>query len=277
MSIRQWHRSVNHAAAGPVSLVSARPAGSPALFIEASAYLGALALLLALALATAPIAGLWGRPAALALAIQAAGSLIVLRALPHHPAPRFGIANAITAARATLVAFIAGLALIAAGVEAPARGLAAALGWIALLGDGVDGWVARRTKLASAFGARFDMEVDAFFILVITFMLLRAGQTGAWVLAIGLARYIFVAAGWLWPVLARPLPASMRRKTVCVVTVVALLVALMPRVGPATAAAACAAGLAALAYSFAMDCLWLLRFARVPAAAPRPCPAPRTA
>ena len=37
---------------------------------------------------------------------------------------------------------------------------------VALILDGVDGKVARRTRNASAFGARFDMEVDAFLILV---------------------------------------------------------------------------------------------------------------
>ena len=38
----------------------------------------------------------------------------------------------------------------------------------ALALDGVDGQVARRTGTASELGARFDMEVDAFLILVLS-------------------------------------------------------------------------------------------------------------
>ena len=72
-----------------------------------------------------------------------------------------------------------------------------ALTAVALVLDAVDGWVARRTETASALGARFDMEVDAFLILVLSVYVARSA--GAWVLAIGAARYAFVAAGWLLP------------------------------------------------------------------------------
>ena len=63
--------------------------------------------------------------------------------------------------------------------------------------DAVDGYVARRTATVSAFGARFDMETDAFLILVLSACV--AGQWGWWVLVLGLARYLFVAAGWALP------------------------------------------------------------------------------
>jgi phosphatidylglycerophosphate synthase len=36
--------------------------------------------------------------------------------------------------------------------------------------DGLDGWLARRFGLASAYGARFDMEVDGFLILVLALL-----------------------------------------------------------------------------------------------------------
>jgi phosphatidylglycerophosphate synthase len=247
-------------------LVSVKQIGRPPLLIEASACLGVVAIVLAAALAGTPVKGLWGAPAALALMLYAAIAALVLRGLPHHaPLPRFGAANAITTARAAAVVYIAAFAMVGEQTDATLRGLAVVIGWIALLCDGIDGWAARRTNLASAFGARFDMEVDAFFILVITFMLLKEGQAPAWVLAIGFARYIFVVSGWLWPSLARPLPPSMRRKTVCVVTVIALLIALMPTVVPAVAEAVCAGSLMVLTYSFVVDCVWLLRNSRAPA------------
>ena len=42
------------------------------------------------------------------------------------------------------------------------------LATVALILDAVDGQVARRTATASPLGARFDMEVDAFLILVLS-------------------------------------------------------------------------------------------------------------
>ncbi|GAA4940924.1 hypothetical protein GCM10023238_03240 [Streptomyces heliomycini] len=39
---------------------------------------------------------------------------------------------------------------------------------VALILDGVDGKVARRTGTSTPLGARFDMEVDAFLILVLS-------------------------------------------------------------------------------------------------------------
>ncbi len=38
----------------------------------------------------------------------------------------------------------------------------------ALALDAVDGWIARRTHTVSELGARFDMEVDAFLLLVLS-------------------------------------------------------------------------------------------------------------
>jgi phosphatidylglycerophosphate synthase len=125
--------------------------------------------------------------------------------------------------------------------------------------DGVDGWLARRTRTASAFGARFDMETDALLILVLSALAWKSGKTGAWVLASGLMRYAFVAAAAIWPWLQAPLEPSRRRQTICVVQIVTLIAALLPSVGPTPASAIAAAGLAALAWSFLVDILWLWR------------------
>ena len=45
---------------------------------------------------------------------------------------------------------------------------------------------------SAAFGARFDMETDAALLLVLSLYVAR--DLGLWVLAIGLARYVFLAA-----------------------------------------------------------------------------------
>src|SRR5687767_7356864 len=65
--------------------------------------------------------------------------------------------------------------------------------------DLVDGPIARRTGRTSAFGARFDMETDAFLVLTLSVLVWRAGHAGPWVILSGLLRYAFVAAGWVVP------------------------------------------------------------------------------
>ena len=86
--------------------------------------------------------------------------------------------------------------------------------------------------MASAFGARFDMEVDAFLILVLAALAWRFDKAGVWVLASGLMRYAFVAAAWVWPWLNAPLPPSRRRQTVCVWQIGVLIGTIAPIIRP---------------------------------------------
>ena len=192
----------------------------------------------------------------------AAGVLLAVCAaiLYQWPDPRttLGPANRVTLGRAVLVALVAGAIAAPAWVQQHAAWVAA-LAAVALALDGVDGWVARRWRCASAFGARFDMELDAFLILVLCVHLLAIGKAGPWVLAIGMMRYAFVAAMRPWPWLERPLPESRRRKWVCVWQVASLLLCLLPAVGGAPATALLALALALLAWSFAVDVRWLHR------------------
>ena len=167
----------------------------------------------------------------------------------HHPYATFGAANYVTTLRAGLT-----LLLAAAAFLDPSPRLGWVAGWtagiVAAL-DGVDGWLARRTGMPSAFGARFDMETDAALLLVLSVLVSRLDKAGAWVLLIGLMRYVFVAAGWLLPWLAGPLMPTLRGKTVAVVQMVTLAIALvLPR---PMASAATGAALALLAWSFAVD------------------------
>jgi phosphatidylglycerophosphate synthase len=179
----------------------------------------------------------------------------------NHPHPRLGIANRITLARAGVACLIAGRALDPAPLGTAERWTLVALAGAALLLDGTDGWAARRQGLASAFGARFDMEIDAFAIAVLAITAVKAGAVPCWVLAIGAMRYLYVGAGRLFPVLRRPPPpcafADRRRKAVAVVQSVALLCSLAPTTAPSWAAAVCALALVMLAYSFTADIVML--------------------
>ncbi|PAU76854.1 CDP-alcohol phosphatidyltransferase family protein [Halomonas salipaludis] len=171
---------------------------------------------------------------------------------------RFGWANRVTLLRGTLIALLAG-SLWWPTLWQQHTVVLAGIAGAALLLDGIDGWVARRTGSISAFGARFDMELDAGFILLLCLALLVVGKVGAWVLLIGGMRYAFVVSGRLWPWLRSPLQESLRRKAVCVVQVVALMVALLPSVSAMLASLMTALALLLLSLSFAVDVAWLYR------------------
>ena len=171
----------------------------------------------------------------------------------------FGLANTVTLARSGMIAVLLGFAATTASPESPLWWLAVALAATALLLDGVDGWIARRSGRVTAFGARFDMEVDAAFALVAALVLWQADKTGAWVLLVGSLRYLFMLAGFLYAPLRRPLPASQRRRAVCALQGALFCAALAPIVSPMAAAILVAMALAATALSFAADLVWLWR------------------
>ncbi|HPF58831.1 MAG TPA: CDP-alcohol phosphatidyltransferase family protein [Candidatus Competibacteraceae bacterium] len=194
------------------------------------------------------------------------GQLLVLaQFLPQHqPLTYFGAANAVTLVRAGITALFAGL------IGQPA--LTPKLAWImtalataALILDGLDGWLARRCGTQSLFGARFDMEVDAFFILILTVLAWQSGKAGVWVILSGALRYGFVLLGYALPWLNQPLPPSRRRQTVCVIQTVVLVLCLTPPLIPPMSTVLAAAALGLLALSFAVDMAWLWRRNHLPA------------
>jgi phosphatidylglycerophosphate synthase len=185
----------------------------------------------------------------------------------YHPHARLGAANRITLVRAAIACLIAARAVEPASLAVPERWLLVTVGAAGLMLDGIDGWAARRQGLASAFGARFDMEVDAFAILVLAIIVVKAEAASWWALTIGAMRYLYLTAGVVLPLLRRPLPprpvADRRRKTVAVIQSVALLIALAPAVSQGWAAGICATALGLLAYSFAADIVILLSARRI--------------
>ena len=185
-------------------------------------------------------------------------ALVVWSLPPDLPPPGLGAANQITLVRATLVVPVAALTLQPAPPTAGALWWIVAISSVALALDGVDGLVARRRGQETRFGARFDMELDAFLMLVLSVLVWRTARVEAWVLLIGALRYLFVVAGWRWPRLTAELPASLRRKAICVVQGIGLIVCLAPIVPPELASRAAAGALALLVYSFAVDVIWLI-------------------
>ena len=169
----------------------------------------------------------------------------------HHLYPRLGPANAVTIARTSLLALLVALAVES---PSPSTGLAIALATVVFsLLDGVDGWLARRSRMASAFGARFDMEVDAALLMALSILAWQHGRAGSWVLLSGLMRYLWVAAGWMLPWLRAPLTPTLRGRAVCVVQIVGLAIIMVPWVTPPLSDTLAAIALAILTWSFALD------------------------
>lgn len=204
----------------------------------------------------------------------AAGLLVVLWWATAAQRHSFGPADWITLARAVLTGGVLALTTdrVSAFPDVPgdpsATVFAVWLGLVivALSLDAVDGPVGRRTATTSAFGARFDMEVDAFLILVLSVAVVPS--VGRWALAIGGMRYVFVLLARVFPRLAAPLPPSVFRKAVAATQGILLLLAagairLTPV--PALGITLTALALALLFLSFARDIGWLIRHGKAAA------------
>jgi len=76
-----------------------------------------------------------------------------------HPFRQFGAANQVTTARAMVVALVAGA--IGEPAAPAVAATAAGAGLAVTIMDGLDGWMARRSRMPSLSAARFEMEVDA--------------------------------------------------------------------------------------------------------------------
>ncbi len=176
------------------------------------------------------------------------------RGLSLYRADRLGPADWVTLARATLAVGVAALVADSFGQPAPVT-LLVSLAAVALALDAVDGWVARRTRTTATLGARLDGEVDAFLILVLSVYVARSA--GLWVLAIGAARYAFLATGWLLPWMREPLPPRHWRKVVAAMQGIVLTVAAADLLPPTLTKAALIVALVLLAESFGRDVWWL--------------------
>lgn len=237
--------------------------------LQATLVLGA-GLLIAV-IAGVESGGIGALAAGCAILVFAVGSGLVFRALsrthvsltaPSIPHARYGAANSVTQLRLAISSLLAGWT-VEAMLNLPSVGAVLILMVsVAAALDAVDGRLARAQGLASPLGARFDMEVDAFFLLLLSLMCWLVDKAGVWVLMAGLMRYLFVAAAWVWPWLAAPLPASRRRQAICVIQIVCLIVALIPAMTGKAATFFAAAGLILLAASFGKDVFWLYRARR---------------
>jgi phosphatidylglycerophosphate synthase len=170
------------------------------------------------------------------------------------PIARMTPASWVTLARATLAVGVAALAADSLTHDIPVA-LLVTLAAVALCLDPVDGWLARRTGTATERGARFDGEVDAFLILALSVYV--APACGWWVLAIGAARYLFLAGEWLLPWMRTPLPVRRWRKVVAAIQGIVLTVAAAGVLPQSLSQALLFAALVLLTVSMG-ECTWWL-------------------
>jgi phosphatidylglycerophosphate synthase len=137
------------------------------------------------------------------------------------PRGRFGAANAITALRSF---FIIGLLPRS---DRQAGWMLAATAVAILLLDAADGWMARRLGDEGPFGARYDMETDALFVLALAVALMIRQIAGPWVLLAGFWRYLYVLAPLIAPNAGREVPRALFYRLAYVLMVLSFLLALV--------------------------------------------------
>jgi len=200
--------------------------------------------------------------------VYAVGLWVLLTiAVRRYRVTTLGPAGLVTCTRGVLIGAVT--ALVADGLAHGSVPVALLVGTVtvALVLDAVDGRVARRTGTASALGARFDMELDAFLILVLSVHV--AGLLGAWVLAIGGMRYAFVAVvvtvgrsvGWM----RSTVPARKSARVVAAVQGIVLATVSSGLLPHGVGVALVATALAMLTWSFSRDVQWLRHARREPA------------
>lgn len=169
-----------------------------------------------------------------------------------------GLCNIVTFSRLVIVCIL--FAALVGDLAPSWITLGLALAALAL--DGIDGWLARKQGLASDFGARFDVEVDAAFALVLAIFAASNGAAEAYVVLLGLPYYFFVVArlGLHW--LNGPLPARFSRKAICVIQIGVLIALQVPALADARLDLLVLGTAIALTWSFGRDILWLSRNAR---------------
>lgn len=120
------------------------------------------------------------------------GALIVSMRGQWTPDGGFGVANLVTLMRVGLLALMPPAASAGADVLI-------GLSLLILATDGLDGWLARKRGQSSEFGAFFDKESDALFLLALCGLAAFRGRLPLWILGAGLLRYVFVILLFLVP------------------------------------------------------------------------------
>lgn len=145
-----------------------------------------------------------------------------------------GAANWITLLRAQMLALLVGF-VFASPAEGWLRWAPGGLYLAAALLDFADGAAARLSGRSTRLGAILDMQWDGVGVLAGAMLLVLSGETPAWFVLVGLARYLFIfgmsfRARRGWPTF--DLPPDPARRALAGVMMGFIAVALLPVFGP---------------------------------------------
>lgn len=171
--------------------------------------------------------------------------------------PRITLATVVTIGRGSVLAVLAGFLFVEVPAG-PTAWLPGALFATAAVLDGVDGRLARATDSVSELGRRLDTEMDALTVLVGAALVVSNGLAPVAFLALGLARYAFVAGTHLRRrrgLAVSSLESSRRRRVIGATAMVAIWLALSPIPGRNLSRLVATVVLVPFLLSFARD--WL--------------------
>lgn len=190
-----------------------------------------------------------------ALSIASLFGLLVRGNKRWTPNGRFGLANAIT-----LLRWIAATSLLF--WPTLEDGLPTLVATAVIAADGLDGWFARRRGESSHFGQLFDMEADAWLLLVLCLLIFRGGLIDAWILLPGCLRYAYVLTRLRYPGSDRPSRALPATRAIGLLAMLGLAACLLPEFVWRQTLAATVVGLLCGSFGFSF---WQLRYRSKPA------------
>jgi len=130
---------------------------------------------------------------------------------------QFGYANAVTALRLLLI-------IVLGFLHEFLTSSVLFIGFLlAIILDGVDGYIARKYNQSSKAGETLDMETDAFMVLLLSWIHYNNGTLAYWILIPGGLRYYYEIAFNFFPSREVKLPTKKIRATIAVAFFVALL------------------------------------------------------
>lgn len=94
---------------------------------------------------------------------------------------------------------------------------------LVIAGDGLDGYLARKYKSTSEFGAYLDMETDAFYVCMLSLLLYKEGLVASWILGIGWLRYAAVLLEVVLGIHGKPSAPNPYARSIAAFLFVALL------------------------------------------------------
>ena len=103
------------------------------------------------------------------------------------------------------------------------------IGVVILITDYFDGYLSKKHKTSSLFGAQFDQEADAYFVGIFSFILYLQGYAGLWIVTLGLLRYLNIIALYL---LNQQHKKEQRFRGARIVAVIVMIALLVPYITP---------------------------------------------